>query len=353
MARVIPAGNGTTPWEINDNGLRRQAASIEAQKARNNELEDQLTYPMRRYSASMADGAAARQNATMARDAGFQVSSSGNPMTGTPQRRFQSRQPGNPAFFDEFMSTLQANGLTNPYALATVAATGQAESGWSRVHDEWDDPSESGEHGRSGLALSWRNERLQAAREFARQRGDDPNAPSAETQALFFLSEPQNQEMIRKLQNAGSVQEGIMAIKPVWGYADRDGGQTRARLATADSYLHTFTGRRMTASQLESAQGAVTQQSPTSTLSDDIGEYSIVPMTDSRYGFLKIQPGMENRFALDTDAPVGPDGKLRVRVYTPQTMEEPTLGPAPTTTAQPAPRRPGDQAAFDSFNGGF
>lgn len=247
MSRMPNAIN-MDPWQINQQGLQDQQRRNVRQEQRNDQLVDQITEPMRRYSNTMAESQAQLDSSNMFREQGFDVSS-GRPSTRRSQPRFQSPQVGDQDFFDTFMSTVQGNGVTNPYALAAIAATGQAESGWSRVHDEWDDPSESGQQGRSGLSMSWRAERLQAAREFARSVGDNPNAPSAQTQAAFFLNE--DPELIQRLNNAGSQQEAINLMRDAWRYADPQGGQTRARLEMANHFLPKFGGRAHSRSQLD------------------------------------------------------------------------------------------------------
>ncbi|MBB3385549.1 MULTISPECIES: hypothetical protein [unclassified Rhizobium] len=44
---------------------------------------------------------------------------------------------------NQFINTVRSGGLTNPYGLAAVAATGRAESSWdpSKVNAAWPDPS--------------------------------------------------------------------------------------------------------------------------------------------------------------------------------------------------------------------
>lgn len=245
---TLPSGINADPWQLAQRGLDQQQRRFQQQEQRNEQLVDQILEPQNTQRRMLAQGQASLQNAQMLEGQGFNVSS-GRPSTRQHQQRFKSNQPGNPEFFDQFMSTVQGNGLTNPYALAAVAATGQHESGWSRVHDEWDDPSESGQQGRSGLALSWRDARLNAARQFAQKMGDDPNAPSAQTQAMFFLNE--DPELVNRLNNAGSLDEAVTVMRDAWRYADPNNSQTRARLETANHYLGLFGGRRRTAGQLD------------------------------------------------------------------------------------------------------
>ncbi|MFC0282403.1 hypothetical protein ACFFJB_02020 [Camelimonas abortus] len=90
-----------------------------------------------------------------------------------------------------FMSALRESGLNNPFGLATVAAYGKRESGWSpqNANRTWSDPSQSGKAGTSGGLFSWRNERLRNLYKFAQQRGEKIGAISPETQAAFLASE--------------------------------------------------------------------------------------------------------------------------------------------------------------------
>ena len=65
------------------------------------------------------------------------------------------------SIYDQFIGTV-GQGVTNPYGLAAVAATGKHESGYSErnAYGQWSDPAESGSPGQAGGILSWRNERL-------------------------------------------------------------------------------------------------------------------------------------------------------------------------------------------------
>lgn len=130
-------------------------------------------------------------------------------------------------------------GLTNPYALAAVAATGNHESRFSpgNVYRQWSDPSESGAAGNAGGIMSWRAERLANMRNFAAGNGGDANRPDPELQGRFFLHEDPG--LIASLQGAKSTDEAIGLMNKAWKFAgyDRPGGEAARRAQTARSLL--------------------------------------------------------------------------------------------------------------------
>lgn len=138
---------------------------------------------------------------------------------------------GNNPVLNGFMSTVQRGGVTNPYALAAIQATGQHESGFDpgNAGRTWDDPSESGRPGTAGGIMSWNNDRLAALQRFT---GGDM---SPEAQAAYFLQE--DPQLIARLNNAGSVEEAQTLMNNAWRFAgyDRTGGEAEARLNTARS----------------------------------------------------------------------------------------------------------------------
>lgn len=140
--------------------------------------------------------------------------------------------------YKPFIDTV-ATGISNPYGLAAVAATGKHESGYSpkNAFGAWSDPSESGQAGTAGGILSWRAERLQRLQQFAADNGDDPNAPSPEIQGAFFLQE--DPALVDRLNQAGSIEEAQGLMNGAWKFAgyDRPGGEAANRLATARSLL--------------------------------------------------------------------------------------------------------------------
>lgn len=138
---------------------------------------------------------------------------------------------GNNPVLNRFMSTVQRGGVTNPYALAAIQATGMHESGFDpgNAGRTWNDPSESGRPGTAGGIMSWNNDRLAAMQRFT---GGDM---SPEAQAAFFLQE--DPQLITRLNNAGSVEEAQALMNNAWRFAgyNREGGEAQARLNTARS----------------------------------------------------------------------------------------------------------------------
>lgn len=138
--------------------------------------------------------------------------------------------------FSGFMDTVKT-GVSNPYALAAIGATGKHESAFSpeNIARTWNDPSESGAPGRAGGVMSWRGPRYEALANFAGE-----NIGSPEAQAKFFLQE--NPQLIEALNNAGSVDEAMSLMNNAWKFAgyNRAGGEAARRLQTARSLLPTF-----------------------------------------------------------------------------------------------------------------
>lgn len=136
------------------------------------------------------------------------------------------------------LNTWRNNGVTNPFGLAALAATGTEESGFSNANlaRTWSDPSESGGQGTSGGMFSWRNERLNALQSFAKEAGQTGNG-STENQALFYVKERPN--VIAALNKAGSMEEAMAIMNNDIAFAghDRKGGEAAARLETARSIL--------------------------------------------------------------------------------------------------------------------
>lgn len=177
----------------------------------------------------------------------------------------------NGSTFSPFIDTVKAGGLTNPYGLAAVAATGRAESGWSpkKANGSWADPSESGQQGTSGGVMSWRAERLQNLRNYAASKGEEGNG-SPQTQAEFFMKE--DPQLVAKLNNAKSVEEAQSAINGAWKFAgyNRPGGEAGRRLSYANAYAPQFQGGGNEVASLDrsagmpSAAAAIERQAPAS-----------------------------------------------------------------------------------------
>jgi hypothetical protein len=149
----------------------------------------------------------------------------------------------NGSVFAPFIDTVKQAGLTNPYGLAAVAATGKAESGWSpeNAGRSWSDPSESGKPGTAGGAMSWRGPRLAALQQYAAKKGEQGNGSPA-TQAEFFAQE--DPQLIAKLNTAKSPEEAQSLMNNAWkfrGY-NRPGGEAGRRISMANAYAPQFQG---------------------------------------------------------------------------------------------------------------
>jgi len=159
--------------------------------------------------------------------------------------------------FSQFIDTVKQGGVQNPYALAAIAATGKAESGFApgNVNRTWSDPSQSGQAGTAGGIMSWRGPRYEALA----ATGD--LSPSG--QAKFFLQE--NPQLIEALNNAGSVEEAQSLMNNAWKFAgyDQPGGEAANRLAAAQGFLPSFQGGgEVAALQPQTATDAIAAVSP-------------------------------------------------------------------------------------------
>ncbi|AHF82966.1 hypothetical protein RLEG3_14580 [Rhizobium leguminosarum bv. trifolii WSM1689] len=150
-------------------------------------------------------------------------------------------QPVDGNVYDGFMHTVKTK-VSNPYGLAAIASTGQAESSFSpkRANSSWSDPSQSGQQGTSGGIMSWRDTRLQKLYNFAATRGEKPGAISPQTQAEFFLQE--DPRLIARLNAATSVEEAQRLMNNAWRFAgyDKPGGEAARRTEQANSLLPQF-----------------------------------------------------------------------------------------------------------------
>jgi hypothetical protein len=162
------------------------------------------------------------------------------PMDYPSQRVAQAHatpQPAGGDVFNAFMEPVKQK-IQNPYALAAIASTGQAESGFDpgNVARTWSDPSQSGEPGTAGGIMSWRGDRLASLQKFGGGNMDP------ETQAQFFLQE--NPRLIQALSQAGSVEEAQQLMNNAWRFAgyDQQGGEAARRLQTAQGMLGQFQG---------------------------------------------------------------------------------------------------------------
>lgn len=140
--------------------------------------------------------------------------------------------------YGDFINTVKEGGVQNPYALAAIAATGKAESGFSpgNVNRTWDDPSASGQPGRAGGIMSWRGPR------YAALAATGDLSPAG--QARFFLQE--DPKLIAALNGAKSVDEAQSLMNRAWAFRgyDQPGGESARRLSLANGFLPTFQGQR-------------------------------------------------------------------------------------------------------------
>ncbi|WP_431321678.1 hypothetical protein [Rhizobium sp. YTU87027] len=192
--------------------------------------------------------------------AGIGGSSSGSASSGIPMTdaaaEVNAGKPidmtGNQVFSD-FMDTVKG-GITNPYGLAAVAATGKAESGYSpeNVNRTWSDPSESGQPGTAGGIMSWRGPRYEALA----ATGD----LSPTGQAKFFLQE--DPQLISALNNAKSVEEAQGLMNRAWAFRgyDRPGGEAARRLGLAQGFLPSFQGGGSEVASLDPKAGMINPQ---------------------------------------------------------------------------------------------
>ncbi len=162
--------------------------------------------------------------------------------------------------YSDFINTVKSGadgvtGITNPYGLAAVAATGNAESGFSpgNVNRTWSDPSQSGQPGTAGGIMSWRGPRYSALA----ATGD--LSPSG--QAKFFLKEDPN--LIAALNNAKSLEEAQGLMNNAWAFAGHNepgGAEVRRRMGFASSYLPSFQGEVSEVASLDPKAGMPTPQ---------------------------------------------------------------------------------------------
>jgi hypothetical protein len=164
--------------------------------------------------------------------------------------------------YNGFIDTVKG-GITNPFGLAAVAATGRAESGFDpkNASRTWSDPSESGKAGTAGGIMSWRGPRYDALA----ATGD----LSPAGQGKFFLQE--DPALVAKLNSAKSVDEAQGLMNRAWAFRgyDKPGGEAARRLGYANSFLPKFQGQSagQEVASLDPGAGmpaeqAIQQQSP-------------------------------------------------------------------------------------------
>jgi hypothetical protein len=155
-----------------------------------------------------------------------------------------STNVSDPDIFNSFMETVKEGGVTNPYGLAAIAATGKHESGFSpkNVYGNWADPSESGRQLTAGGAMSWNGPRYEAMKQFVAANGGDPSRPDPRLQAQYFLKE--DPELIARLNAAKSPEEAQTLMNNAWRFAgyNRPGGEAARRISTARGFAGQFEG---------------------------------------------------------------------------------------------------------------
>lgn len=170
-----------------------------------------------------------------------------DPATARVDQAFAAQGQGRPELSGNqiagrFLKTVRDGGVTNPFALAAIASTGKNESGFDPKNavGTWSDPSQSGQPGTSGGIMSWRGERLAKLQAFAQANGDDPRAPSPETQAKYLLAE--DPALIQRLQAARYPQEAQELMNRAWRFAgyDQPGGEAAERMRDAQAYAPQF-----------------------------------------------------------------------------------------------------------------
>lgn len=162
--------------------------------------------------------------------------------------------------YTDFMQSVVDGGVTNPYGLAAIAATGHAESGFSpqNASGTWND----GKNNAGGI-MSWNGPRLAALQ---RHSGGTNGTP--QQQASFFLQE--NPSLIQKLNNAGSLKEAQQLMNNAWafkGYDQPGNANAASRLNVAGKYLKQFSGDQTP----QSASGYVDPQVSTANRNDAEG----------------------------------------------------------------------------------
>lgn len=149
---------------------------------------------------------------------------------------------------NQFLDTVKT-GVTNPVALAAVAATGKAESGYDpkNAGGTWNDGANN-----AGGIMSWNGPRLANLQKFAGGTNGTP-----QQQGQFFLQE--NPDLVTKLNGAKSVEEAQHLMNNAWafkGYDQPGNSQAAHRLALAQGYLPQFAGQQPSAGGAAPAQVA-------------------------------------------------------------------------------------------------
>jgi hypothetical protein len=171
--------------------------------------------------------------------------------------------------YQPFIETVKNGGITNPYALSAIAATGRAESGYSpeNANRSWSDPSQSGHAGMAGGIMSWRGPRLASLQSYAQSKGEQGNG-SPQTQGEFLLQE--NPQLVAQLNQAKSPQEAASMMANAWKFAgyDQQGGEAARRQALTQNYYAQQFGKDQTP-----AEQAINAQAPQQPAGFDSGRF--------------------------------------------------------------------------------
>lgn len=239
--------------------------------------------------------------------------------------------------FAEFMGEV-GKGISNPYGLAAVAATGNHESKFSsgNIGREWSDPSESGQAGNAGGILSWRAERLNNLKQFNARNGGS-GLGSAATQAQFFLQE--NPALVAALNKAQSVEEAQGLMNSAWKFAgyNRQGGEAGRRLATARSFLGQFQGGAPAVASSEPIQVASLDPNAGMDLMPDTTQgyqgqaAQTLPGTMTAPGFRPEMANLQNVQPTQEDVT---KSSIKSKILG---VPDPMAGRVPLPTAAPAP----------------
>ncbi len=213
--------------------------------------------------------------------------------------------------------------VTNPYGLAAIAATGQAESGYSpqNAGGIWNDGANN-----AGGIMSWNGPRLANLQSFA---GGGNGTP--QQQAEFFLQE--NPQLISALNNAKSIDEAQSLMNNAWafkGYNVPGNANAASRLATARALLPSF--QQVASAQPQTATDAIASVSPPQGQPTDQTPQALAYATPSKAPY--VDPTVVN---------VGP--KVTAA------NAAPVAAPAPQQVAQAAPSSASAGSVPSSMNG--
>lgn len=196
---------------------------------------------------------------------------------------------------EEFEQSLRAGspdqgipGLSNPYAVAAMMATATHESAFApaNVYGTWNDPSEKGVAGKSGGAMSWRDQRYTNMTNFGAKMGDSPDHVSPRNQALFALTEDKN--LIAQLENSKDAAEAQQHMNNAWKFAgyDKPGGEAADRIATAQKLVPIV--QTPDTGMLSSVAPQVPRQQQGDMLSSGDGRFTVADIDPTASGAVPI-----------------------------------------------------------------